>query len=107
MFNNLSLLPQHASPPSSFLAGSANPAAFGTWMLRTGLAKAAPVLAQASPIRSWFLIDATIENTDPATELMWVNGFRPVYETQTKLEVAERLRLRKPLSNAEPETVKN
>ncbi|MEM0991313.1 MAG: ABC transporter substrate-binding protein [Pseudomonadota bacterium] len=84
-------LPQYTLPRRSFLAGSAALAAFGTGLPRMTLAQTAPSLGARDPKSLVVLVDATIENLDPATNLEWAYGLRPIYETLTTLDGVDTL----------------
>ena len=74
----------------SFLAGgSALALAALTWPKPT-LAQAAD-LGGRDPKTLVVLVDATVGNLDPATNVEWAYGLRPVYETLTALDGTDTL----------------
>lgn len=80
--------PQFVLPRRSFLTKSCALAAMMTTPL--GFARAAetaapPALGARDPKTLVVLVDATVENLDPATNIEWAYGLRPVYETLTIL----------------------
>jgi len=78
--------PQFRLPRRSFLAGSAALAAAFAGAPRPATAQAGPSLGARDPKSLVVLVDATIENLDPATNLDWAYALRPIYETLTTLD---------------------
>ncbi|UWQ75764.1 ABC transporter substrate-binding protein [Leisingera sp. M658] len=87
--------PQFHLPRRSFLAGScafaALAAAPGTVAWAAGSASP-PSLGARDPNALVVLVDATVENLDPATNIEWAYGLRPVYETLTVLDGTDTLK---------------
>ncbi|WP_167510270.1 MULTISPECIES: ABC transporter substrate-binding protein [Leisingera] len=87
--------PQFHLPRRSFLAGScafaAMAAAPGQAVWAAGSATP-PSLGARDPKTLVVLVDATVENLDPATNIEWAYGLRPVYETLTVLDGSHTLK---------------
>ncbi|MCR9122750.1 MAG: ABC transporter substrate-binding protein [Phyllobacteriaceae bacterium] len=87
--------PQFTMPRRQFLAASSALAMAATgWSTRVFAAgeTAAPALGARDPNALVVLVDASVENLDPATNIEWAYGLRPVYETLTVLDGTETLK---------------
>lgn len=85
---------QFTLPRRSFLVGSGALALTTTGMPNVSFASNdadAPNLGSRDPKSLVVLVDATVENLDPATNIEWAYGLRPVYETLTELHGTETL----------------
>lgn len=85
---------QFTMPRRSFLAGSSALVAAGASFPGMSLAAGdamAPDIGARDPKTLVVLVDAAIENLDPATNIEWAYGLRPVYETLTVLDGTDTL----------------
>ncbi len=98
------LSPQFTLPRRSFLAGSSAlvaAAAFGAGSRAFAESQPAPPAIGARDPRSLVvLVDASVENLDPATNIEWAYGLRPVYETLTTLDGASTLEVKPALASS-------
>ena len=74
----------------SFL-GSAAALALTPLLPRAAMAESVALAAGRDPATLIVLVDATVGNLDPATNLEWAYGLRPVYETLTVLDGTDTL----------------
>ncbi|QPC93638.1 ABC transporter substrate-binding protein [Mesorhizobium sp. INR15] len=84
-----------------FLAGTAavGAAAIGRIPMSYAAASDLPI-GNRDPKTLVVAVDATVENLDPATNVEWAYGLRPVYETLTVLDGAEVLKVRPSLAKS-------
>ena len=81
---------QFTLPRRSFL-GSAAALALAPLLPRAAMADTVALAAGRDPNTLIVLVDATVGNLDPATNLEWAYGLRPVYETLTVLDGTDTL----------------
>lgn len=88
--------PQFSMPRRAFLGGVGTFALIAAGRPREVFAQAAaaaPDLGGRDPKTLVVLVDATVANLDPATNIEWAYGLRPVYETLTVLDGLETLKV--------------
>ncbi|WP_170410199.1 ABC transporter substrate-binding protein [Ruegeria atlantica] len=95
--------PQFQLPRRSFLAGTCSMAAMAfapTGRVWADTAATAPDIGARDPNTLVVLVDATVENLDPATNIEWAYGLRPIYETLTILDGSDTLSVKPALAEA-------
>ncbi|SLN69721.1 putative D,D-dipeptide-binding periplasmic protein DdpA precursor [Roseovarius albus] len=96
-------LSQFHMPRRSFLAGSSALVALSTTTAGRAFADsqaAPPALGARDPKSLVVLVDAAVENLDPATNIEWAYGLRPIYETLTVLDGTDTLTVKPALATA-------
>ena len=83
----------------SFLIGT-SAMAMAPLLPRAGVAQSVDLAAGRDPATLVVLVDATVGNLDPATNLEWAYGLRPVYETLTVLDGTNTLKAAPALATA-------
>jgi len=102
--NPRSFGPQFTLPRRSFLAGSSALVAAATVGGGTRVfadsQPAPPAIGGRDPKSLVVLVDAAVENLDPATNIEWAYGLRPIYETLTTLDGTSTLEVKAALASA-------
>lgn len=95
--------PQFHIPRRGFLAAGCSLAAIAampgqsTW---ASTLATPPSIGARDPKSLVVLVDASVENLDPATNIEWAYGLRPVYETLTELEGTDTLKVKPALAES-------
>lgn len=86
----------------SFLTGTSAVAILSISASHKAVAQAVapPSLGSRDPKTLVVLVDATVANLDPATNIEWAYGLRPVYETLTTLDDMETLKVKSALATS-------
>lgn len=91
--------PQFHMKRRSFLVGASTLAVSAAMPGSRAIAQSAD-LAGRDPKTLVVLVDATVGNLDPATNVEWAYGLRPVYETLTQLDGTDTLKVAPSLATA-------
>jgi len=83
--------PRLLMPRRTFLAAGTALAAQALMPVQSKASQSPPPLAGRDPNTLVVLVDATVENLDPATNLEWAYGLQPIYDTLVKLDGAKTL----------------